>query len=302
MVTDPNWLFSTAAQSAAALVAIIAGFIVSRLLALSADRNSLQSRLNELDLEIGSKRRELKPLRKRILESDADDFIQDVFDQILSSNGEMKLEDAMAGIGRPQALNESELRPFWDATVESTKEAFVKAREYPFRNKSKDLKEYLEEVGLEDSDKQWIHRRVFEHVEDEIERNKMNVLNEMFSASRLLGDAIGGRGRYRPPEIQLPNQKYHQWTRDAELLERQLSNLEASREHLDSQVRNFAKPTGLWFGFITLIYFSLVGIIFPLVLMAFKSQGYSRTVLILFVSALVVFFTFLSYLARQLSK
>lgn len=302
MVTDPNWLFSTAAQSAAALVAIIAGFIVSRLLALSADRNSLKSRVNEIDLEIGSKRRELEPIKRRILESDADDFIQEVFDQILSSKGEMKLEDAMAEIGRPQALSEAELRPFWDETVEPTKEAFMKVREYLFRNTSKDLNGYLEEVGLDDSDKQWIHCRVFEHVEDEIERTKMNVINERFSASRLLGGAIGLSGRYRPPEIQLPNNEYHQWTRDAELLERQLSNLEASREHVDSQVRNFAKPPGLWFGFITLLYFSLVGIIFPLVLMAYKSQGYSRTILILFVSALVVFFTFLSYLARQLSK
>jgi hypothetical protein len=302
MATDPNWLFSTAAQSAAALVAIIAGFIVSRLLALSADRNSLQSRLTEIDLEIASTRRELKPIKRKILESDADDFIQEVFDQILSSKGEIKLEDAMATIGRPQTLSEAELRPFWDDIMESTKEAFIKVREYLFGNTSKDLNEYLEEAGLEESNKQWIHRRIFEHVEDEIERTKMTVLNERFSVSGLLGGGFGESGRYRLPEIQLPNNKYSQWSRDAELLERQLSKLEASRERVDSQVRNFAKPTGLWFGFVTLVYFSLVGIIFPLVLMAYKSQGYSRTVLFLFASALVIFFTFLSYLARQLSR
>lgn len=114
----------------------------------------MQSRLNEIDLEIGSKRRELEPIKRRILESDADDFIQEVFDQILSSKGEMKLEDAMAEIGRPRTLSEADLRPFWDETVESTKEAFMKVREYIFRNTSKDLTEYLEEAGLDDSGKQ----------------------------------------------------------------------------------------------------------------------------------------------------
>ena len=45
MVGDPNWLYSTIAQSSAAIVAIIGGFITATILARRAEKTSL---LNEL--------------------------------------------------------------------------------------------------------------------------------------------------------------------------------------------------------------------------------------------------------------
>lgn len=45
---DPNWLLSTEAQSAAALVAIIGGFLVSRLVSLSSEREGLRRRRREV--------------------------------------------------------------------------------------------------------------------------------------------------------------------------------------------------------------------------------------------------------------
>jgi hypothetical protein len=38
---DPNWLLSTTAQSAAALVAIVGGFLVSRVVGLQSTRDGL---------------------------------------------------------------------------------------------------------------------------------------------------------------------------------------------------------------------------------------------------------------------
>jgi hypothetical protein len=38
---EPNWLLSTTTQSSAALVAIVGGFLLSRVLALAAERNGL---------------------------------------------------------------------------------------------------------------------------------------------------------------------------------------------------------------------------------------------------------------------
>ena len=51
-IPDPNWLLSSAAQSAAAIVAIIGGFIISRLLALSAEISSLENRKHDLETEL----------------------------------------------------------------------------------------------------------------------------------------------------------------------------------------------------------------------------------------------------------
>lgn len=47
MATDPSWLYSTIAQSSAAIVAIIGGFITATILKLSAEKESLIKLLAE---------------------------------------------------------------------------------------------------------------------------------------------------------------------------------------------------------------------------------------------------------------
>ena len=49
---DPNWLLSTTAQSTAALVAIVGGFLLSRVLAFAAERNGLALREAQLREEV----------------------------------------------------------------------------------------------------------------------------------------------------------------------------------------------------------------------------------------------------------
>jgi hypothetical protein len=52
MTTDPSWLYSTIAQSSAAIVAIIGGFITSTILARRAEKVSLQKELEERKAEL----------------------------------------------------------------------------------------------------------------------------------------------------------------------------------------------------------------------------------------------------------
>ena len=47
MPTDPSWLYSTIAQSSAAIVAIIGGFITATVLMLTAEKRSLDNQLIE---------------------------------------------------------------------------------------------------------------------------------------------------------------------------------------------------------------------------------------------------------------
>lgn len=44
-ISDPNWLLSSTAQSAAALVAIVGGFLAARVIAFNSDRDSVRRRL-----------------------------------------------------------------------------------------------------------------------------------------------------------------------------------------------------------------------------------------------------------------
>ena len=47
-MNDPEWLLATMAQSAAAIVAIVGGFLVSRVVSLASERQGLERRAREL--------------------------------------------------------------------------------------------------------------------------------------------------------------------------------------------------------------------------------------------------------------
>ncbi len=52
MISDPNWLYSTIAQSSAAIVAIIGGFITASLLMLLSERRSTANQLKDREARL----------------------------------------------------------------------------------------------------------------------------------------------------------------------------------------------------------------------------------------------------------
>ncbi len=67
MICDPNWLYSTIAQSSAAIVAIIGGFITATVLMLTAEKRSLVT-------QVSDKRKMLDLLEQ----SDADEMVPNI--------------------------------------------------------------------------------------------------------------------------------------------------------------------------------------------------------------------------------
>lgn len=60
MTTDPSWLFSTIAQSSAAIVAIIAGFITHSVLTLAAEKRNLINQRKEKNARLDTLKRQEK--------------------------------------------------------------------------------------------------------------------------------------------------------------------------------------------------------------------------------------------------
>jgi hypothetical protein len=89
MNIDPNWLLSTVVQSAAAFVAIVAGFIISRLIALSADRSGLQKRIRDMEMQRSILDTELHSRQKRLIRWNALTFLDSskVMKKIIESEG-----------------------------------------------------------------------------------------------------------------------------------------------------------------------------------------------------------------------
>lgn len=64
-MTDPNWLLATMAQSAAALVAIAGGFLVSRVVTLASERQGLERRARELEQQTQEQAERLRGAHRR---------------------------------------------------------------------------------------------------------------------------------------------------------------------------------------------------------------------------------------------
>ena len=60
MTTDPSWLYSTIAQSSAAIVAIVGGFITASVLMLLAEKRTLSNQLSEKKARLRAVKRELE--------------------------------------------------------------------------------------------------------------------------------------------------------------------------------------------------------------------------------------------------
>ena len=67
VVTDPNWLLATMAQSAAALVAIAGGFLLSRVVTLSSERQGLERRVRDLEQRTQDQAKRLEDAHQRRL-------------------------------------------------------------------------------------------------------------------------------------------------------------------------------------------------------------------------------------------
>jgi hypothetical protein len=254
--TDPNWLPSTEAQSAAALVAIIGGFLVSRLVALSMERQGLERRLDE-------HRAEADRLTRRIAESDAEisEYAEKRFRRKL-------LPLVVAGQG---ALPDAELMPDTPRGA-SDEEAASWAQE--IRAEVSGLFSSIEgamsgaEISVPSSE-ELMARGVdlSGHDPDLIESIEMTIAARRRPKSLLSGldrSFIGVGALPVMPDFDSNISAMNLRETMAGQLRNRRDDIELLQEHLD----RLASPTGVGWAVLALAAFSILGIIFPLVVMA----------------------------------
>lgn len=119
---DPNWLLSTTAQSAAAMVAIIGGLLVSRLVTLSVERNSILQRLEDLRSRRTIKTIEYEEVRDARLAISKNWFLEahlgDLVDNHAQTDPESLLDTITVGSSR------DEMRPVAEHLVSTIRSAF----------------------------------------------------------------------------------------------------------------------------------------------------------------------------------
>jgi hypothetical protein len=300
MITDPNWLLSTVVQSAAAFVAIVAGFIISRLLSLSAEKSGLQTKVRDIKLQLEIKKKILDELKQRLLEWDAENFLEDsdVLDLIIASGGKISLTEAMKRTTN-HSRSEEELRPYWDEAIKVVQNAFqIVSENFSKLVNSDEFDVFLNNHGINTSSYRLkIYYRVFGKIQTEYEKRH----NPLVAGINL-------KTLFRMPDIRSADEinRYRFCEQDIESIGRDKNALEIQLTDLEDHLKQFGQPQGVKLGIFFLAYFSLVGIVIPVFLLPFPPDQFTITlkwsIFLLFISGLVFFFIYLFKLVQQLSE
>lgn len=266
---DPNWLLSSAAQSAAAFVAIIAGFIATRVLGLSAERAGVKSLLADTHATLQFQRGRLAEQRRRLRDMDVSAFIDESLDRIVESRGEIPLADLVED-GTATGRTKEELQPSFDKTVATVKEAFqLFLVERPFQDEPPDeMTEYLRSIGVNvNLEERHIYERVYWKSAEiwSAQRRKR-------SSRRLFGALdIGPSPVVLPTNLNIPGQESVRLANDlheeCSRLEAECGRLELQERQYEERLRGLGKPEGLTVGLAALLYCAVTGIFVPIALM-----------------------------------
>ncbi|MBI9051189.1 MAG: hypothetical protein JEZ00_17330 [Anaerolineaceae bacterium] len=303
MITDPNWLLSTIVQSTAAFVAIVAGFVINRLLALSAERNSLQIKIRDIKLVFDINKQNLENLENQLLDWDARDFLEDsdVLEMLIESGGQISLADILKQVSDINR-SEDDLRQYWEEAVIVTKEAVQLMRENFSKliEQDDDIDIFFRNLGIDlSSYRKKIYKHAYYHF--------LNEYNERQNPYGLVSSYVVSQA-VNMPDLRTIDEdnRYRTIENEIEFFKREKHSQEIQLNDLEAQLKQLGQPKGLVLGIIFLAYFSVVGILIPVYLLPFPVEEftpiYKNIIFSLFFSGLVFFFTYLIILFRQLSN
>jgi hypothetical protein len=299
MELDTNSLFSTIIQSAATFVAIVAGFIFSKLLSLSAERNSLQSRIRDINVQLETQKQDLISLKKKLLEWDVNDFFEnsDVLKEIIDNREQASLSKAMKLVYDCN-LSEEELIPYWEESINMVENAFRIIEDNFAQFDFDTIEQYLKNLGINLSSYRLnIYLRIYSQIYEKYQRQKgplgiITALSSSFTLPNVTSHAEANQ--------------YRILNRDIENHERTKNAMEIQVSDLNNQLKHLAQPKGSRLGLIFLAYFSLVSIVIPVFDLSFPPKKFPKLyiwiIFLLFLSGLVFFFLYLFKLINQLSE
>jgi ABC-type multidrug transport system fused ATPase/permease subunit len=274
-------LFHTVAQTSAAFVAIVAGFYTLKIVTLSNNKRRLLQRINELDNELREKDDYLKSLKEiesnKVKESDEetiDEFIEYVKSDFPVYERIHSFEDLIGW------YNEH-----FEPPLTANQERILKEKAPTFLEELKKLR---------------------------IKRNESSTLKipKRFSINDISLHPTSDHSTDSALVEQLGNQedvnRFYRLRDEIRSTEAKNQGIRNVKEYYEKEYNSVAYPKNIYFGFISLIIFAVIGVIFPLtyewwVIPLFTNSGYEFNVNLLVVIFLAIglSLTFL-YIAKEL--
>lgn len=292
---DAGTLLATLSQASAVLVAIIGGLLVSRLVAISSEKDGLRRLLLaakgrvlhiESDLSEASEIR-LDRARSDLYDTAVEDFIAEPCPDL----------DKIINDSLRRGTTVDELKPYALKLQERTKSAQTAIQDHLKRNDTNGLEfEELLERGLTfNDDDQDLHERVFTQLRKKLRSDPYGYGLVDFPVSvEYVTSAREIRERRRDEEL-----------RSESDLKTQLKAALNERDRLSEELERIGKPVGVASAVWMLGILSVLGILIPVVVMAFEpvvlATWMKVTLISCFVAGLLAILGYILWFWRKIS-
>jgi hypothetical protein len=295
---DPTPLLSTLTQAAAVFVAIVGGFLVSRLVAISSERDGLKRRHKEARDQLKHVRAAYQVAHEYRLSNSQRDFAGWVLEGVVGVPPESVDRDALLN-KIPRGSSRDEMAPYLEDLITRVKEVTADVDTHLAAGDTNRLTlDDLEERGLVVRDEE---RNLYREVVDSI--------------ATKLPSPTPPAGYGLMPDLRIPhivNPTYaaanmrrldESISREQEL-EARMHILETEVERLRSEIALTGRPVGVTPAIVILAVYSLLGIVAPVVVLTLRPTtlaGWKEWALVaLFVVGLFAVLGYILWYARTL--
>ena len=282
---DLNNLITTTTTSTAALVAIIGGFLVSRVISISSEQNGIKRKIREINNDLIAKRDIITNIEKYLFEDDLNDFVTNKnINRMLSGES---LEDIIEE-DEYTFLSMQELEPYLRQLREIANELYglIENTDEVYTKFSQFNKEFYDFVYPDR--KEW-YAMIFEEIYKLSQPQPTGMLSGF-------GSFISGN----------PNTDYRESKKEKERLENEITILDLQKNEQIKILDDYGQPKWIWSGLFVLIYASIVSIIYPSTLLPYPPNTYNDIqtkwlILSLFYSQLFALFIYLGFAMYKLT-
>lgn len=301
-IYDLTTLLTTIASISASFVAILGGFIASKLISISENRSSTLDKLRSLDKEISVKISLKESLQDENNESDALDFIDANF-LSFARNGD--LDKLYTSLSSPSIEKEA-MRPFWNIGQEVLSQYNNALQSHNYKTADEIqaiiLKQYTCHLNFISDLFKVIQRQleIFEHEQQQKIHSSSNSIYDrlsLTSASLFIP----------PPEVRSTlwdKNRYESNTQRIAEITNDLQLLNLQKKQYEFSIPSLKHPKGMISGLFIFAFITVTSIVIPIALIPFCTESYTLYLfvryifIILFVTDLLLI---LVYLMRLLN-
>lgn len=283
---DYSSFFYSIAGCSATIIAIIGGFIASKLISISSDRDSVLDKIKEINDELNIRTKQHNDIIQRLNDDDALDFVGDNISLLVDN----RCIDVVYKSEEKPKLDYFTTEQYWKRALRICEEiSNLEASQLENINSDKVpvelAKKYTNEFDY------GVCKKVFRELDKRARKRNRNP----FDISTSLMDV----GDIVPVPI---NQWYHHKSEEAEKLETRIEELKFEKLQYEEKKKQIRKPRGMKSGLLLFAVFSVLGVFLPLICVLFDDFSTSMCVaviaLCMFEFCVLITFIYMALLLR----